>query len=100
MEPSTKSHLVFVDSLPEDVIQIKDYVYKDTTYTFENLYYSPSLDLYYQAPKIKYRVITPGKTNISCRTDSLRTIKLSIKKLRKSMGLSVIKKNEKNIQTE
>ena len=42
---------VYVDSLPEDCVQIKTYNGKGYT----NLFYSPSTKKFYQAPEMKFR---------------------------------------------
>ena len=82
-EPQVKSsHLTFVDKLPDDCIRIPKYL----EHQFESLYYSPSNDSYYQAPKTKYRQISHGKTSFNCRSDADKTIRVSIKKLKKLMS--------------
>lgn len=45
---------VYVDSLPEDCVQIK--TYNGTEYI--NLFFSPSTKKLYQAPEMKYRELT------------------------------------------
>ena len=47
----------YVDSLPEDCINIKKYNGKE----FENLYYSPSEKALYQAPEIKYKKLNQNE---------------------------------------
>ena len=76
-----QSHLTFIDKLPDDCIRIPSYL----EHQFESLYYSPSNDSYYQAPKTKYRQIKHGKTSFNCRSDADKTIRVSIKKLKKLM---------------
>ena len=78
----TGSHLKFVDKLPEDCIRIESYL----EHTFENLYYSPSLNTFYQAPKIKYRQLDMDKTSFYCRADTNRTVRISIKKMKKQIS--------------
>ena len=80
-ETPKQSHLTFVDALPEDSIRIPRYL----EHQFESLYYSPSLDEYYQAPKTKYRLITHGKNSFNCRSDDNKTIRISIKNLKKML---------------
>lgn len=77
------SHLVFIDKLPDDCVQIHSYL----GHEFESLYYSPSNDTYYQSPKVKYRVIASGKTSFNCRSNDDKTIRVSIKKLKRLLGL-------------
>ena len=80
--PSATSHLVYVSTLPSDAVKIDKYL----EHEFQSLYYSPSTKLYYQAPKQKFRQITPGKSSISCRSNADKTVRISLKKLRKLMG--------------
>lgn len=80
-----QSHLNYIDKLPDDCVRIPSYL----DHQFESLYYSPSNDTYYQAPKTKYRIINHGKTSFNCRSNADKTIRVSIKKLKKLMcGLS------------
>ena len=76
-----QSHLTFVDALPEDSIRIPRYL----EHQFESLYYSPSNDAYYQSPKTKYRLISHGKNSFNCRSDDNKTIRISIKNLKKML---------------
>ena len=46
----------YVDSLPEDVIQIESYNGKE----YANLFYSPSTKKFYQAPEMKFRELNEG----------------------------------------
>ena len=69
------SHFVFIDKLPEDVIKVSSY----REHTFESLYYSPSKNEFYQAPKTKYRKIEPDKSSIRVRSDAGRTVRLSLR---------------------
>lgn len=80
--PKPVSHLSYIDKLPDDCIRIPSYL----EHEFESLYYSPSNDTYYQAPKTKYRVITHGRTSFNCRSNEDKTIRVSIKKLKKLMS--------------
>lgn len=75
------SHLNYIDKLPDDCVRIPSYL----DHQFESLYYSPSNDTYYQAPKTKYRIINHGKTSFNCRSNADKTIRVSIKKLKKLM---------------
>lgn len=81
---SSTSHLTYVEKLPDDCIKIDGYL----DHRFENLHYSPSNDKFYQAPRIKYREIQSGKSSFNCRSDNDRTIRVSIKKLKKSLNLN------------
>ena len=44
---------IYVDSLPEDCVQIKTYNGKE----YANLFFSPSTKKFYQAPEPGYRVL-------------------------------------------
>ena len=75
------SHLVYVEKLPEDCIKIESYL----GHTFENLYYSPSEDAFFQSPKVKYRKLEVGKTAFFCRADENKTIRVSVKKIKEQI---------------
>lgn len=77
MSTSNSSHLQWIDKLPEDSIRIPSY----RSHQFENLYYSPSLKEFYQAPKTKYRRLAVGKSNFKCRNDNGTSTRISLKKL-------------------
>ena len=51
---SSTSHLQWIDNLPEDVVPINEF----KNHKFDNLYYSPSTNEFYQAPKLKYRILS------------------------------------------
>ena len=77
-EPPRRSHLTYVETLPDDCLRITKYL----DHTFANLFYSPSNDTFYQSPKPKYRVLAQGKTSINCRSDADKTVRVSLKKLK------------------
>ena len=77
-----QSHLEYIETLPEDCIKIDKYL----DHEFESLYYSPSNDIFYQAPKIKYRIVKPAKTSISCRSNQNKTVRVSVKKIKKQIN--------------
>ena len=71
------SHLQWIDDLPEDVVPINEF----KNHKFENLYYSPSTNEFYQAPKLKYRILSKDEKYLKCRTNKSSSSKISIKKL-------------------
>ena len=85
-EPVThKSHLIHVESLPEDSIQITNY----GNHEFSNLYYSPGNKKLYQQYRKRIREIDTNtsesgvKKNIYVRTNKGKTLYISNKKLNK-----------------
>lgn len=46
----------YVESIPEDCIQIESYNGKE----YANLFYSPSTKKFYQAPEMKFRELNEG----------------------------------------
>ena len=76
-----KSHLRWVEQLPEDIIKIDEY----RDHKFENLYYSPSTDEFYQAPKIKYRILAKDDKCFRCRSDKASVCRISLKKIMPSL---------------
>ena len=72
-----KSHLRWVEQLPEDIIKIDEY----RDHKFENLYYSPSTGEFYQAPKIKYRILAKDDKCFRCRSDKASVCRISLKKI-------------------
>ena len=90
------SHLNYIDKLPDDCVRIPSYL----EHEFESLYYSPSNDTYYQAPKTKYRIINHGKTSFNCRSNADKTIRVSIKKLKKLMDAGSPSKASKDASME
>ena len=81
---NTKTHLQWIDELPEDIIQVNEF----KNHKFENLYYSPSTNEFYQAPKIKYRILSKDEKHFKCRTNKSSSTKISIKKLLDSLKLT------------
>ncbi len=76
------SHFERIDALPDDCIKIDGY----RGHKFENLYYSPSNDAFYQAPKIKFRKLEHGKTCFRCRSDEDKTVRVSIKNVKEQIA--------------
>ena len=80
-----KSHLIHVESLPEDSIQITNY----GNHEFNNLYYSPENKKLYQQYRKRIREIDTNnsesgvKKNIYVRTNKGKTLYISNKKLNK-----------------
>ena len=80
-----KSHLIHVESLPEDSIQITNY----GNHEFSNLYYSPENKKLYQQYRKRIREIDTCnsehgiKKNIYVRTNKGKTLYISNKKLNK-----------------
>ena len=80
-----KSHLIHVESLPEDSIQITKY----GNHEFSNLYYSPENKKLYQRYRKRIREIDTCnfdhgiKKNIYVRTNKGKTLYISNKKLNK-----------------
>ena len=80
-----KSHLIHVESLPEDSIQITNY----GNHEFSNLYYSPENKKLYQQYRKRIREIDTNtsesgvKKNIYVRTNKGKTLYVSNKKLNK-----------------
>ena len=73
-----KTHLKWVEKLPDDVIEIKEF--KD--HKFENLYYSPSTDEFYQAPKMKFRILYKDDKIIRCRSEKSSATRINLKKIK------------------
>ena len=78
------SHLEYVDSIPEDCIKVDSY----RNHTFENLFYSPSANEFYQIPKVRYRRIASDKPTVRCWSDDRKSVKVSIKKLKRQLGIT------------
>ena len=80
-----KSHLIHVESLPNDSIQITNY----GNHEFNNLYYSPENKKLYQQYRKRIREIDTNnsehgiKKNIYVRTNKGKTLYISNKKLNK-----------------
>ena len=72
-----KSHLQWVEQLPEDVKKIHEY----RNHKFENLFYSPSTGEFYQAPKKKYRILAKDDKCFRCRSDKASVCRISLKKI-------------------
>ncbi len=91
---STRSHFEFVEELPENCIKITSYL----EHKFQNLYYSPDTDEFYQLPRYKYRVIPKKKTYFLCRSDDDKTVKISLKKIQNILKSSESKKESTTLE--
>ena len=89
-----RSHFEYVETLPEDVVPIHSYL----EHKFQNLYYSPSTDEYYQLPRYKYRVIPKKKSYFLCRSDDDKTVKISLKKIQNILKSSESKKESTTLE--
>ena len=81
---NTRSHLQWTDQLSGDIAKIEEF--KD--HKFENLYYSPSTNEFYQAPKIKYRILYKDDKHFRCRTNKSTSTKISLKKIKEKINLT------------
>ena len=83
MKKTNKSHLVHVESLPDDSIKINTY----GPHQFDNLYYSPNNAKLYQQYRKRIREIDTGPNrtnrNIYVRTNKGKTLYVSYRKLNK-----------------
>ena len=73
-----KSHLKWVEKLPDDAIEIKEF--KD--HKFENLYYSPSTDEFYQSPKQKFRILYKDDKIVRCRSEKSSSTRINLEKIK------------------
>ena len=73
-----KSHLKWVENLPDDAIEIKEF--KD--HKFENLYYSPSTDEFYQSPKMKFRILYKDDKIVRCRSEKSSSTRINLEKIK------------------
>ena len=73
-----KSHLKWVEKLPDDAIEIKEF--KD--HKFDNLYYSPSTDEFYQSPKQKFRILYKDDKIVRCRSEKSSSSRINLEKIK------------------
>ncbi|MBR6907132.1 hypothetical protein IKN40_01130 [bacterium] len=90
------SHLIHVDSIPEDAIPIKQY----GSHSFTNLFYSPHSKSLYQQYKKRIREIPSGNDEhgkarrIYVRTSDGKTIYISMKKIEKLISNTTTSKDD------
>ena len=73
-----KTHLKWVEKLPDDTIEIKEF----KNYKFDNLYYSPSTDEFYQSPKQKFRILYKDDKILRCRSEKSSSSRINLEKLK------------------
>lgn len=76
-----KSHLKWVEKLPDDAIEIKEF--KD--HKFDNLYYSPSTNEFYQSPKQKFRILFKDDKIVRCRSEKSSSARINLEKFMKQL---------------
>ena len=76
-----KSHLKWVEKLPDDAIEIKEF--KD--HKFDNLYYSPSTNEFYQSPKQKFRILFKDDKIVRCRSEKSSSARINLDKFMKQL---------------
>ena len=76
-----KTHLKWVEKLPDDVIEVKEF--KD--HKFDNLYYSPSTNEFYQSPKQKFRILFKDDKIVRCRSEKSSSARINLDKFMKQL---------------
>ena len=76
-----KSHLKWVEKLPDDAIEVKEF--KD--HKFDNLYYSPSTNEFYQSPKQKFRILFKDDKIVRCRSEKSSSARINLEKFMKQL---------------
>ncbi len=76
-----KTHLKWVEKLPDDAIEIKEF--KD--HKFDNLYYSPSTNEFYQSPKQKFRILFKDDKIVRCRSEKSSSARINLEKFMKQL---------------
>ena len=76
-----KTHLKWVEKLPDDVIEVKEF--KD--HKFDNLYYSPSTNEFYQSPKQKFRILFKDDKIVRCRSEKSSSARINLEKFMKQL---------------
>ena len=76
-----KTHLKWVEKLPDDAIEIKEF--KD--HKFDNLYYSPSTNEFYQSPKQKFRILFKDDKIVRCRSEKSSSARINLEKFMKEL---------------
>ena len=77
-----KTHLKWVEKLPDDVIEIKEF----NNYNFDNFYYSPSTNEFYQSPKQKFRILYKDDKIVRCRSQKSSATRLNLDKFMKEFN--------------
>ena len=76
-----KTHLKWVEKLSDDAIEIKEF--KD--HKFDNLYYSPSTNEFYQSPKQKFRILFKDDKIVRCRSEKSSSARINLEKFMKQL---------------
>lgn len=76
-----KTHLKWVEKLPDDAIEVKEF--KD--HKFDNLYYSPSTNEFYQSPKQKFRILFKDDKIVRCRSEKSSSARINLEKFMKQL---------------
>ena len=76
-----KTHLKWVEKLPDDAIEVKEF--KD--HKFDNLYYSPSTNEFYQSPKQKFRILFKDDKIVRCRSEKSSSARINLEKFIKEL---------------
>ena len=76
-----KTHLKWVEKLPDDAIEIKEFKY----HKFDNLYYSPSTNEFYQSPKQKFRILFKDDKIVRCRSEKSSSARINLEKFMKQL---------------
>ena len=76
-----KTHLKWVEKLHDDAIEIKEF--KD--HKFDNLYYSPSTNEFYQSPKQKFRILFKDDKIVRCRSEKSSSARINLEKFMKQL---------------
>ena len=78
---SSTSHLQWIDDLPEDVVPINEF----KNHKFDNLYYSPSTNEFYQSPKQKFRILFKDDKIVRCRSEKSSSARINLDKFMKQL---------------
>ena len=78
----TTRHIDYVESLPDDCIQIKQY--NGQKYSF--LYYSPNTKSFYQAPALRFRKLNEVDGVVRPKSDSGVSTRISLRVFEKRRG--------------
>ena len=76
-----KTHLKWVEKLPDDAIEVKEF--KD--HKFDNLYYSPSTNEFYQSPKQQFRILFKDDKIVRCRSEKSSSARINLEKFMKQL---------------
>ena len=80
MEPNRTNHLIYIETMPENVIKINEY----GRHKFDNLFYNPENDELYQQYKNRIRLIaqSPKRKALLVRSNQKETVYISLRKLK------------------